>query len=332
MVEETLGLTDEELDAIAETSLDGNNVPINASSRDTQVTAHDLASEDSSLGFNQGAIDLVNERFARQLRMGLIDVLRTTPKIAPEKVEITTFKKSIANMAAPLSINTVKMDPLRGMSLIVIEPKIIFSALDSFFGGFGKGIDNITPTRIFTPTEASIIDLLMNIVFAALKDAWSPIMQVNFQRVSSEVNPQFAQIADDDELMLVSKFNFSLANDVEGYLQIIQPFSLLKPARDLLRSRVQTSDDEDEQDSAWERQLNDAALDVPLLLRAKIAELSLTYGQLTNLREGQMLPIEVFEEASVSIDNIEVFTAATGEVAGKVALQINRMSSLDKKQ
>ena len=172
----------------------------------------------------------------------------------------------------------------------------------------------------------------MNIVFAALKDAWSPIMQVNFQRVSSEVNPQFAQIADDDELMLVSKFNFSLANDVEGYLQIIQPFALLKPARDLLRSRVQTSDDEDEQDSAWERQLNDAALDVPLLLRAKIAELSLTYGQLTNLREGQMLPIEVFEEASVSIDNIEVFTAATGEVAGKVALQINKMSSLNKKE
>jgi flagellar motor switch protein FliM len=235
-------------------------------------------------------------------------------------------------MAAPLSINTVKMDPLRGMSLIVIEPKIIFSALDSFFGGFGKGLDNITPTRIFTPTEASIIDLVMNIVFAALKDAWSPIMQVNFQRVSSEVNPQFAQIADDDELMLVSKFNFSLANDVEGYLQIIQPFSLLKPARDLLRSRVQTSDEQDEQSSAWERNLGDATLDVPLLLRAKIAELSMSYGQLTNLREGQMLPIELFDEASVSIDDIEIFKAITGEVGGKVALQIQSMSSLGKGQ
>jgi flagellar motor switch protein FliM len=296
------------------------------------VVAHDLASEDSSLGFNQGAIDLVNERFARQLRMGLIDVLRTTPKISPEKIEIKTFKKSIENMAAPLSINTVKMDPLRGMSLIVIEPKIIFSALDSFFGGFGKGLDNITPTRIFTPTEASIIDLVMNIVFAALKDAWSPIMQVNFQRVSSEVNPQFAQIADDDELMLVSKFNFSLANDVEGYLQIIQPFSLLKPARDLLRSRVQTSDEQDEQSSAWERNLGDATLDVPLVLRAKIAELSMSYGQLTNLREGQMLPVELFDEASVSIDDIEVFKAITGEVGGKVALQIQSMSTLGKGQ
>ncbi len=332
MVEESLGLTEEELDAIAESSSDSVDAPINARSQDTQVVAHDLASEDSSLGFNQGAIDLVNERFARQLRMGLIDVLRTTPKISPEKIEIKTFKNSIENMAAPLSINTVKMDPLRGMSLIVIEPKIIFSALDSFFGGFGKGLDNITPTRIFTPTEASIIDLVMNIVFAALKDAWSPIMQVNFQRVSSEVNPQFAQIADDDELMLVSKFNFSLANDVEGYLQIIQPFSLLKPARDLLRSRVQTSDEQDEQSSAWERNLGDATLDVPLLLRAKIAELSMSYGQLTNLREGQMLPVELFDEASVSIDNIEVFKAITGEVGGKVALQIQSMSTLGKGQ
>lgn len=330
MVDENLGLTEDELEAIAETSLESSDAPINARSRDAQVIAHDLASEDSSLGFNQGAVDLVNERFARQLRMGLIDVLRTTPKIAPEKVEIMSFKKSIADMSAPLSINTVKMDPLRGMSLIVIEPKIIFSALDSFFGGFGKGVDNITPTRIFTPTEASIIDLLMNIVFAALKDAWSPIMQVNFQRVGSEVNPQFAQIADDDELMLVSKFNFSLANDVEGYLQIIQPFSLLKPARDLLRSRVQTSDDEDEQDSAWERDLNEAALDVPLTLKAKIAELTMTYGAMTNLKEGQTLPIELFEEASVTIDDIEVFSALTGEVGGKVALQIKSMSSLSK--
>ena len=67
-----------------------------------------------------------------------------------------------------------------------------------------------------------------------------------------------------------------------------------------------------------------------MLLRAKIAEIEMTYGQLTNLREGQVLPIELFEDTEVSIDNIEVFRAATGEVAGKVSLQILEMSKLDK--
>jgi flagellar motor switch protein FliM len=170
----------------------------------------------------------------------------------------------------------------------------------------------------------------MNIVFAALKDAWSPIMPVDFQRLSSEVNPQFAQIAEDDETMLVSKFNFSLGGNVEGYLQIIQPFSLLKPARDLLRGRMKAADEEDSRTIKWERDLNEATLDIPLLLRAKIAEIEMTYGQLTNLREGQVLPIELFEDTEVSIDNIEVFRATTGEVAGKVSLQILEMSKLDK--
>ncbi len=330
MAEEELGLTDEELSAIAETSLQDGNVLVNGRKKDVEIVSHDLASEDSSLGFNHAAIDMVNERFARQLRMGLIHVLRTTPKISPSKIEIMSFKESIAGMTAPLSINTVKMDPLRGTSLIIVEPKIIFSALDSFFGGFGTGDTALTPTRIFTPTEQSVIELLMNIIFAALKDAWSPIMPVDFQRLSSEVNPQFAQIAEDDETMLVSKFNFSLGGNVEGYLQIIQPFSLLKPARDLLRGRMKAADEEDSRTIKWERDLNEATLDIPLLLRAKIAEIEMNYGQLTNLREGQVLPIELFEDTEVSIDNIEVFRATTGEVAGKVSLQILEMSKLDK--
>jgi flagellar motor switch protein FliM len=130
--------------------------------------------------------------------------------------------------------------------------------------------------------------------------------------------------------MLVSKFNFSLGGSVEGYLQIIQPFSLLKPARDLLRGRMKAADEEDSRTIKWERDLNEATLDIPLLLRAKIAEIEMTYGQLTNLREGQVLPIELFEDTEVSIDNIEVFRATTGEVAGKVSLQILEMSKLDK--
>ena len=321
MTNKGAGLTEEELLAIADSMTDSASDVINGSGNSLAIS-HDLAREDSALGFNQSAVDLVNERFARQVRMGLIEVLRTTPKITISKVENKTFRESIQNLVAPLAISTVRMDPLRGISLIIIDPKIIFSTLDSFFGGFGKTIDDVTATRIFTPTEDTIINLLMNIILGSLKEAWAPILHVDFQRVSTEVNPAFAQIADDTDSMLVSHFDFILGDNEEGFIQIIQPFSLLKPIRDLLRSRIVTTDDENEQTMKWTQDLHDACEDISLEMAVEVAEFKLTFGELESLEVNQILPIELFEHAEISIHDSPAFLGVVGELDGKAAVEL----------
>ena len=321
MTNKGAGLTEEELLAIADSMTDSASDVINGSGNSLAIS-HDLAREDSALGFNQSAVDLVNERFARQVRMGLIEVLRTTPKITVSKVENKTFRESTEKLVAPLAISTVRMNPLRGVSLIIIDPKIIFSTLDSFFGGFGKAIDDVTATRIFTPTEDTIINLLMNIILGSLKEAWAPILHVDFQRVSTEVNPAFAQIADDTDSMLVSHFDFILGDNEEGFIQIIQPFSLLKPIRDLLRSRIVTTDDENEQTMKWTRDLLGACEDISLEMSVKIAEFKLTFGELESLEVNEILPIELFEHAEISIHDSSAFLGVVGELDGKAAVEL----------
>ena len=321
MTNKGAGLTEEELLAIADSMTDSASDVINGSG-DSLAISHDLAREDSALGFNQSAVDLVNERFARQVRMGLIEVLRTTPKITISKVENKTFRESTEKLVAPLAISTVRMNPLRGVSLIIIDPKIIFSTLDSFFGGFGKTIDELTATRIFTPTEDTIINLLMNIILASLKEAWAPILHVDFQRVSTEVNPAFAQIADDTDSMLVSHFDFMLGDKEEGFIQIIQPFSLLKPIRDLLRSRLVTTDDENELTIKWTQDLHDACEDISLEMAVEVAEFKLTFGELESLEVNQILPIELFEHAEISIHDSSAFLGVVGELDGKAAVEL----------
>ena len=321
MTNKGAGLTEEELLAIADSMTDSASDVINGSGNSLAIS-HDLAREDSALGFNQSAVDLVNERFARQVRMGLIEVLRTTPKITVSKVENKTFRESTEKLVAPLAISTVRMNPLRGVSLIIIDPKIIFSTLDSFFGGFGKTIDDVTATRIFTPTEDTIINLLMNIILGSLKEAWAPILHVDFQRVSTEVNPAFAQIADDTDSMLVSHFDFILGDNEEGFIQIIQPFSLLKPIRDLLRSRIVTTDDENEQTMKWTRDLLGACEDISLEMSVKIAEFKLTFGELESLEVNEILPIELFEHAEISIHDSSAFLGVVGELDGKAAVEL----------
>jgi flagellar motor switch protein FliM len=328
MTNKGAGLTEEELLAIADSMTDSASDVINGSGNSLAIS-HDLAREDSALGFNQSAVDLVNERFARQVRMGLIEVLRTTPKITIGKVKNKTFRESTEKLVAPLAISTVRMNPLRGVSLIIIDPKIIFSTLDSFFGGFGKSIEDVTATRIFTPTEDTIINLLMNIILGSLKEAWAPILHVDFQRVSTEVNPAFAQIADDTDSMLVSHFDFILGDNEEGFIQIIQPFSLLKPIRDLLRSRIVTTDDENEQTMKWTRDLLGACEDISLEMSVKIAEFKLTFGELESLEVNEILPIELFEHAEISIHDSSAFLGVVGELDGKAAVELRTTKTKD---
>ena len=59
-------LSQEELDALTAGLRDGSIEADTGLNSDVSVMRHDLTNEDSSLGVNVGAIDMINERFIRQ--------------------------------------------------------------------------------------------------------------------------------------------------------------------------------------------------------------------------------------------------------------------------
>ena len=136
-------LSPEELDALA-AGLDSGSIEVDTGfNTGAKVRKHDLASEDSSLGVNISSIDMINERFIRQFRLGLLEVLRTSPRINPTRVQILRFSDYLKMLKAPLSVNIIRANPLRGYTMVVIEPTVVFSSLDSFFGGFGRGVGEL---------------------------------------------------------------------------------------------------------------------------------------------------------------------------------------------
>ncbi len=313
-------LTPEELQALQQESM-ANGL---ATGREAyQVVKHDLASEDTSLGFNESAIDMINERFTRQLRVGLMDVLRTTPKIQVDRVKIEKYGAFLSKLQAPLSVNTVKFEPLRGYSLVVIDPSIIFSSLDNFFGGLGKGSNPVHPGRMFTPTENSIIRIMLNIIFASLKEAWSPILQLDFTETAAEINPQFAQIADENDLVIVSRFVLSMdSNASEGTISIVTPFISLKPIRDLLRSRIQSSEENDAKDTQWREELADASGHAKLRLLVNLGQIYSSLGELQTMQAGDILFFKKPEYATGEIEGAKIFTAEVGNIGNNVAVKI----------
>jgi flagellar motor switch protein FliM len=323
MVEQDNLLSEEELQALSAGLEDGSLEVGSRLNTSLRVVKHDLASEDTSLGINVSSIDMINERFIRQLRVGLVEVLRTTPKVQVAEIRTMRFHEYVSPLKSPLSVNTIRINPLRGFSLIVIDTAVIFACLDNFFGGFGRGVGELQPGRPFTPTETSIIQILVDLVFGALKDAWMPILSIDCERVSAEVTPQFVQIAEEADLVVMSRFNMELDDGTLGHLDIVYPYSTLKPIRDLLRSRVQTGDDSDEGDQAWRSSLTSAAGDAKLALVVQLAEIISTVGKIREYKEGDLIYFNKPDFATIKIAGSSVFAVEVGADGPQTAVRIN---------
>jgi flagellar motor switch protein FliM len=317
-------LTPDELSALAEGVMDGS-IPVDTGFNTTaRVKKHDLASEDSSLGVNITSIDMINERFIRTFRLGLVEMLRTSPKVNPNQVEIVRFGDYLKSLKAPLSVNVVRMNPLRGNSIVVIDPTVVFSSLDSFFGGFGKGVGNLPPGRLFTPTESRIITMILEVFFKSLTEAWSAVLPVEFELVSSEINPQFAQIADENDLVILTRFEAEGNMNSQGFIDLVYPYASLKPIRELLRSRVQSGDGNDESDKQWREELEEAVDSASLEARVLLGSVESSIGEIETMKEGDVLFFKKPELARLLVNGLPAFDVQVGTIGAQTAVQVER--------
>ena len=323
-------LSREELAALTESIADGSFPTDTGFNLNARVVKHDLTNEDSSLGVNVSSLDMVNERFIRLFRLALLEALRTTPRINPTRVQLMKFGEYLKGKTPPMSVNVVRMNPLRGSMMVLIDPNIIFSALDNFFGGAGRGASQLAPGRLFTPTESRIINIILDVFFRTQKEAWSPMLAVDFDHVSSEINPQFAQIADENELVIVSHFEAEVG-DSKGFLDVVLPYASLKPIRELLRSRVQAVDGDDASDKAWHQELGSALGHATVEMQIVLGQIQSTLGAFQAFKPGDLVYFKKPDLARVIVNGIPSFEAQVGTMGPNMAVQIERQLNPFKK-
>jgi flagellar motor switch protein FliM len=323
-------LSQEEIDALV-TNADADSSGFSSPGiyrTNPNAAIYDLASEDSGLVAHLGALEMISDRFSRLFRVTLAGMLQYQPKIKIAELRVESFSDYRKQLKVPISLNIIKLDGLRGNALFVIEPQIIFNSLDRFFGGGGKSRTTVEGMREFTPTESRVIQMIVQGIFSDMEKSWEPVYKLNFEHVTSEINPQFAQIVDDTDLVIVSEFTIEMANDITGSIQVVYPFGAMKPIRHLLKNQVQ-ADYADERDRIWKHQLKDCVKDVELDLKSDLAYPRISLLDLMNLKVGDIIPIKMPDTVIVQVEGVPTYEGIYGTVNGHAAI---RMLGLKKEE
>lgn len=279
---------------------------------------YDFASQDRIVRGRLPTLEMINERFVRTWRIGLFNLLRRSAELSVRGIETIKFGDYLHSLYVPTNLNLIKFKPLRGVGLIVFEPKLVFTMVDNFFGGDGRYPAKIEG-REFTQTEMRVIHLLLKQTFADLIDAWAPVMPVDFEYITSEVNPHFANIVSPREYVVVSRFHVELDGG-GGDLHVTLPYSMLEPIRELLDAGIQSDrvHDDDSFRETLHEQLRGAEVSVSSVLTEKRIDLR----QLMQLKIGDILPIELPKTVPVCVEQVPVFSGEFGISNGMNAVKI----------
>lgn len=301
-----------------------------------EALSYDFTSQDRIIRGRMPTLEMVNDRFIRYFRISLFNFLRRSPDLSVSEIQILKFSEYIHSLFVPTNLNLIRCKPLPGRALIVFDPNLVFNIVDHFFGGGGK-FRNKVEGREFTPTEMRVITMVLELVFRDLKEAWKPVMDMDFNYVNSEVNPQFANIVSPSEIVVVSTIHVELEG-IGGDLHITMPYSMIEPIRELLDAGIQS--DRGEIDDRWEKALYNEIKFAEIELSSQLLEKTLTVNQLLQLGPGDVIPVEIPETVVLEAENIPVFSGKLGvsdgfyaiRVAEKIKRQDFKRSSIDQDQ
>ena len=310
-------LSQDEIDALLH-GVDSGAIETDEPTVPGTASVYDFASQDRIVRGRLPTLEMINERFIRTWRIGLFNLLRRSADLSVRGIETVKFSEYLHSLYVPTNLNLIKLKPLRGTGLIVFEPKLVYTVVDSFFGGDGRYPAKIEG-REFTATEMRVIHLLLKQTFADLVDAWAPVMKVDFEYINSEVNPHFANIVSPREYVVVSRFHVELDGG-GGEIHVTLPYSMLEPIRELLDAGMQS--DRVDNDGSWRRSLQEQLGSAEVTLSSVLAEKRIDLRQLTRLKVGDIIPIDLPRSVPVCVEQVPVFTGEFGISNGNNAVKI----------
>lgn len=316
-------LSQDEVDALLK-GVNGDDDTAETEEQKGEVRPYNLAKQERIVRGRMPTLEILNERFARYLRIGLFNFMRKSPEISVGPLKVCKYSEFVRNLVVPTNLNIVQPKPLRGSALVIFEPTLVFSVIDNLFGGDSRYHTRIEG-RDFTQTEQRIIQRMLDVVLDGYTRAWKPVHPLSFEYVRSEMHTQFANIATPSEIVVTTSFSVELGS-AGGDIHICIPYATLEPIRDVLYSS--THADNAETDNRWMRMLTKQVQFAEVDLVAQLARTHVTLDQILNMRVGDIVDLDLKPTLEAEVDGVPVFECRYGVLNGQYSIKIDKILSI----
>lgn len=284
------------------------------------VVKYDLLSQDRIIRGRMPTLDIINDRFARQLRVTLSNMLRKMIQVSVESTSLMKYGEFLNYLPIPSCLNVVKMHPLRGACILAMEAKLVFAFLNNFFGGSTNAQERVEG-RDFTAIELMVIRKVVTFLLADLEKSWQPVFPLKGEHTRTEINPQFLAVVPPTEVVVLTSYELDL-EDLRGTLQVVMPYSTIEPIRHHLASGAQS--EAEEEDDSWRDQIEDNLIDVPVPANVELGRNIITVSELLDLGVGDVIPLtqDVNEPLVMKVAGYQKFLVEPMVKAGHMAVRV----------
>ena len=145
------------------------------------------------------------------------------------------------------------------------------------------------------------------------------MLPIQFEFMNMELNPEFATIVSPTEVVVVSSFHVELDGG-GGQFQVVLPYAMLEPIRELLDAGVQS--DRVDKDDRWAVALKEDFKSAELAIDSTLAKVKLKVRDILRLKAGDIIPIEMPETVIVKAEGIPVYRGVYGEYNDMAAIKL----------
>lgn len=309
-------LSQDEIDALLH-GVDDGDIETGGDEPENGIQSYDLSTQDRIVRGRMPTLEMINERFARYTRISMFNLLRRTADVSVGGVQVIKFGEYVHSLYVPTSLNMIRIKPLKGTALFILDAKLVFKLVDNFFGGDGRHVK--IEGREFTPTENRVVQMVLEQAFVDMQEAWKAVLPVKFEFLSAEVNPSLANIVSPSEVVVVNSFHVELDGG-GGEMHLTLPYSMIEPLREVLDAGVQS--DIGDQDERWMKSLREEIMGARVELKGKLCQKKMRLTELAKLKAGDIIPIEMPDSVLMLANGIPAFRGKLGEANGNLALQV----------
>lgn len=287
------------------------------------IISYDLTSQDRIIRGRLPQLEVIYEKFMRSFRVSLSSALRKIASITLTSTEFLKFGEFINTLPIPTCMSVLRFNNLRGSALFVIEAKLAYALVDSFFGGADRPYAKLE-NKEFTPIELQIVKKVVELAINDLEQSWSTIEKIGCSFQRTEINPQFVGIVPPTDVVIASTFDVEL-EQASGTISIVIPYSTIEPIKQKLSTGFQVESDQTDK-KLWTSIIKEQLLETDVDIKVNLGETEIKLKDLMTLKVGDIIPLtqDSSGELDVQVENVKKFKGYYGVHHGTVAMQITK--------